>query len=313
VTTINEALAEGASRLSHRDPENRRTARILLAHSLSASQEHILSSPHDSINENQYAIYLELISRRSGGEPLQHITGHQEFYGLDFLVSPDVLIPRPETEFLVAQVLKLANSPGPWSDNRAHLLQGPENDPRSLDNPAHQLNPLIADVGTGSGCIAIALAVNLASAQIIATDISQPALEMARANARLHKVADRIQFLLGDLLNPLLQVGLDGQVDIIACNPPYVSTSRPELLQEEVKDFEPAIALYGGPDGLSFYTRLFGEAPRYLKPGGYLVCEIGFGQLDDVRAILDANGWDFLNSVDDLQGIPRTLMVRRNH
>jgi release factor glutamine methyltransferase len=295
VTTINEAFAEGARRLRDRDPENRRAARLLLAHTLGLTQELILSRPDQPVPESQYAAYLELISRRASGEPLHQITGHREFYGLDFLVSSDVLIPRPETEFLVEQVIKLGTD---------------YNRPQSA-NPAHQGDPLIVDVGTGSGCIAIALAVNLPSAALIATDISQPALAMARKNAELHGVADRIQFVLGDLLSPLQQGRFDGRVDIIASNPPYVSASQSELLQEDVRDFEPAIALYGGPDGLSFYRRLLVDALRYLKPGGYLVCEIGFGQLDEVRAIVDATGWEFLNFVRDLQGIPRTLVLKR--
>lgn len=304
MTTIKEALAEGASQLGDREPESRRAARILLAHTLSVTQEHILSRPGDAITETQYAAFLELISRRVHGEPLQHITGHREFYGLDFIVNADVLIPRPETEFLVEQVLKLATFPGLGSEGQSRVL--PEPDP-TRQGPSR----LIVDVGTGSGCIAIALAVNLPSAAIVAIDISSPALDVARRNAERHGVTDRIQFLHGDLLGPLQQGRFEGSVDIIASNPPYVSTSRPDLVQREVKDFEPAIALYGGPDGLSFYRRLLVDAPRFLKPDGHLVCEIGYSQLDDVRRVADAAGWDFVNLAEDLQGIPRTLTVRR--
>jgi release factor glutamine methyltransferase len=310
VTTIKGALAEGASKLGDRDPENRRAARILLAHTLSATQEHILSRPGDPITETQYAAFIELISRRAHGEPLQHITGHQEFYGLDFIVNADVLIPRPETEFLVEEVLKLGTLPGLGSEEQARLLPEPEPEPEP--DPGRQSpGPLIVDVGTGSGCIAIALAVSLPSAAIVAIDISSPALDVARRNAEQHGVMDRIQFLLGDLLGPLQQGRFEGRVDIIASNPPYVSTSRPDLVQKEVKDFEPAIALYGGPDGLSFYRRLLVDAPRFLKPDGYLVCEIGYTQVDEVRRVADAAGWDFVNLAEDLQGIPRTLTVRR--
>ena len=305
-------MAEGASSLRDRDPQNnRRAARVLLAHTLSATQEYILSRAGETISEDQYAAFLDLISRRALGEPLQHITGHQEFYGLDFIVSADVLIPRPETEFLVEQVLKLGTLPGPWPQEQAPLL--PEHDPDSQPQTqkVHQPSPLIVDVGTGSGCIAIALALSLPSAAIIAIDISSPALDVARQNAERHGVTDRIQFLAGDLMGPLQQGSFEGRVDIIASNPPYVSTSRPDLVEKDVRDFEPAIALYGGPDGLSFYRRLLDDAPRYLKSDGYLVCEIGYGQLDDVRSIADATGWDFVNLVEDLQGIPRTLTMRR--
>jgi len=311
VTTTKEALAEGAIRLGDRDPENRRAARILLAHTLGATHEQILSRPDEAITENQYTVFLELISRRAHGEPLQHVTGHQEFYGLDFIVNADVLIPRPETEFLVEQVLNLATSSGPRSDEDTPPLPPPDPARQGLAKPAHQRSPRIVDLGTGSGCIAIALAVSLPSAEMIATDISRPALEVARRNAERHGATDRIQFLLGDLLGPLEQGGFEGGVDIIACNPPYVSTSQPDLVQRVVKDFEPAIALYGGPDGLSFYKRLLADAARFVKPDGYVVCEIGYSQLDDVRRIADACGWDFVNLVEDLQGIPRTITVRR--
>ena len=312
MTTIKEALAEGATRLGDRDPQNkRRAARVLLAHSLNATQEHILSRPGDPITETQYAAFLELISRRVHGEPLQHITGHQEFYGLDFIVNAEVLIPRPETEFLVEQVLKLGTFPRLGSEEESRLLPEPEPGPdRQVPSPLID-DRLIVDVGTGSGCIAIALAVSLPSAAIIAIDISSPALDVARRNAERHGVTDRIQFLHGDLLGPLQQGRFEGSVDIIASNPPYVSTSRPDLVQREVRDFEPAIALYGGPDGLSFYRRLLVEAARFLKPDGHLVCEIGYSQLDDVLRLADAAGWDFANLAEDLQGIPRTLTVRR--
>jgi len=312
VTTTKEALVEGASKLGDRDPQNnRRAARVLLAHTLSATQEYVLSRADETISEDQYAAFLDLISRRALGEPLQHITGHQEFYGLDFIVSPDVLIPRPETEFLVEQVLKLGTLPGPWSQEQARFLLERDPDRQPLNNQVHQPSPLIVDVGTGSGCIAIALAVRLPSAAIVAIDISSPALDVARQNAERHGVADRIQFLPGDLMAPLQQGSFEGRVDIIASNPPYVSTSRPDLVERDVRDFEPAIALYGGPDGLSFYKRLLADAARYLKSDGYLVCEIGYGQLDDIRSIADATGWDFANLVEDLQGIPRTLTMRR--
>jgi release factor glutamine methyltransferase len=281
----------------------------LLAHNLSVTHEHILSRPDEAITETEYNAFLDLISRRAGGEPLQHITGHQEFYGLDFIVSADVLIPRPETEFLVEQVLKLSSSLRPTEEGL--LLPRPDPEPQEMAGAALRRAPLIVDLGTGSGCIAIALAVSLPGARIIAIDISPPALEVARRNAERHGVTGRIQFLLGDLFSPFPQDQFEGCVDIVACNPPYVSASRPDLVQDDVKAFEPGAALYGGPDGLSFYRRLLFGAPRYLKPDGYLVCELGYGQLDDVRAIADATGWDLVNLVEDLQGIPRTLTLRR--
>jgi release factor glutamine methyltransferase len=311
VTTIKEALAEGARKLYDADPQNnRRTARVLLARVVGCEQERLLARPEDLITALQYAEYLDAISRRARGEPLQHITGHQEFYGLDFLVSPDVLIPRPETEFLVEQILRLAASPGA-QPVREGVTEGQYADHGQPGTPRHQPGQLILDVGTGSGCIAIALAIHLPMARIIATDISQTALAVARKNADTHGVAARIQFLLGDLFCPVQHYHLDESIDFIACNPPYVPSGRPDLVQRDVRDFEPAMALYGGPDGLSFYRRLLVEAPGYLRPRGFLVCEIGYSQLESIRAMVDLNLWEFVEAARDLQGIPRTLTLAK--
>jgi release factor glutamine methyltransferase len=213
---------------------------------------------------------------------LQHITGRQEFYGLDFTVNRDVLIPRPETEFLVEQVIRLS---------------------RGLSAP------LIVDVGTGSGCIAIALAVNIPDARIVATDISPAAIEAARANARRHKVEERIEFLAGDLLAPL--AGREDAIDIIASNPPYVPLSRPDMVQREVRDWEPEVALFGGEEGIDFYRRLLNEGFPFVKAEGWLVCEIGYSQLETIRDMIDPEAWNLVEVTDDLQGIPRTLTIRR--
>jgi len=147
--------------------------------------------------------------------------------------------------------------------------------------------------------------------RIIATDISQPALELARQNAAIHGVADRVTFLAGDLLSTLEQYGLEGRVDFIASNPPYVPSDQPDLVQRDVRDFEPAAALYGGPGGLAFYRRLLVEALGYLRPAGYMVFELGYSQLDSVRAMIDESRWELLDLVEDLQGIPRTLTVKK--
>src|SRR5262249_3085035 len=310
--SIKEALAEGSRELHDADPQNnRRTARILLAHVIGATQERLLTKLDDEITTAQYAAYLDSISRRVRGEPLQHITGHQEFYGLDFLVSPAVLIPRPETEFLVDQVLKLARPAGPISGLRVMGQTGDCTDPRRPEGLGQKSNPVVVDIGTGSGCIAISLAVNLPGVRIIATDISEPALEVARKNAGIRGVADRIEFVQGDLLCPRERYGLKENVAIIACNPPYVPLGQPDLVQGVVRDFEPATALYGGNDGLDLYRRLVVEALEYLKPGGYMVCEIGYSQLAGVRAIVDGMSWEILDVTHDLQGIPRTLTLRK--
>jgi release factor glutamine methyltransferase len=223
------------------------------------------------------------VTRRAAGEPLQYITGHQEFYGLDFLVTPDVLIPRPETELLVECVIDLAQS-------------------------IHR--PLIADVGTGSGCIAVTLASLLQNARVIATDISRAALAVASQNAARHNLQAHIDFLEGDMIAPLAGRGLEGAIDFLASNPPYVPTRDSHLLQREL-DWEPREALFGGPEGLDFYRQLLAGGHRYVKPGGYLVCEIGYTQLDRVREMIDATVWGDVIVKDDLQGIPRTLAVRK--
>lgn len=228
---------------------------------------------------------MRLIERRAAGEPLQYITGHQEFYGLDFRVTPDVLIPRPETEFLVERIIKLMDESMPA--------------------------PLIVDVGTGSGCIAVTLAVNVPQARLIATDLSAAALEVARTNAERHGVNDRIEFLKGDLLEPLETYHLENSVDVLASNPPYVSEGHAGLIQREVRDWEPRAALFGGVEGLDFYRRLLVEGLTLVKPGGYMIFEIGYNQLDAITEIVAALEWELVDVVNDLQGIPRTVTLRR--
>lgn len=264
--------------------EERRTASLLLEHVLGLNRARLISKSDDELAADSCERYLELIRRRALGEPAQYIVGHQEFYGLDFVVTPDVLIPRPETEFLVERVLELA---------------------RPIENP------VIADVGTGSGCVAVSLAVNLPRARVIATDISSEALAVAMANANRHRVATRVEFVEGDMLAPLNAMGLGEAIDIVASNPPYVPSEPAGFLQREVRDFEPEIALYGGPDGLGFYRSLLIESRSYLKPGGSLVCEIGFNQLESLSRLVGSTEWMHIDFIRDLQGIPRVLSLRK--
>lgn len=283
-----QAIAEGAARLGafHVD-EARRTAGVLLCHALDIDRTHLLTRSEEQITESDYESYLQLVGRRAAGEPSQYITGHQEFYGLDFLVTPAVLIPRPETEFLVERVIKLA-----------------------ADSSKEQ-NSLIVDIGTGSGCIAISLAVHLPQARFIATDISAAALEVARANAGRHRVADRIKFLEGDELEPLAQLGLEGAVDVLVSNPPYVEEATSQFVQREVREWEPHAALFGGADGLDFYRRLLPDAACYLKTGAFVVLEIGYSQLDSISAMIAGSVLELVDARPDLQGIPRTMCIRR--
>ena len=274
--------------------EDRLTAGLLLGHRLGSSRAYLLTRSNEKVEEAAYNDYLRLIERRAAGEPLQYITGHQEFYGLDFTVTQAVLIPRPETEFLVERVIDLARNRAEESAPQAESRRG----------------PVIVDAGTGSGCIAITLAAHIKNARVLAIDISGAALEVARKNAERHAVANRIEFIEGDLLEPLTDRGLDQAVDFIASNPPYVDEQHTEFMQREVREWEPRGALFGGANGLEFYGRLLDNAPKYLKPGGHLILEIGYGQLEDIRAMIDASSLELIDVTNDLQGIPRTLVVK---
>jgi release factor glutamine methyltransferase len=287
--TISQAIAEGARKLQASGIEQeRRTAGLLLCHAIGIDRTHLLTRSDEQIDEGRYKIYLGLLERRASGEPVQYLTGHQEFYSLDFFVTPDVLIPRPETEFLIEEVLKIV-------------------DKQKLSRP------LIVDVGTGSGCVAITLAVNLPGARLVATDASARALNIAQSNAAKHRVLDRIEFLEGDLLGPLDNRGLDKSIDMIASNPPYVDESLKGSMQREVFDWEPPEALFGGVDGVEFYRRLLTGCPAYLKVGGYLVIEIGYGQLEAIDHMVAASpSLKIVEVTHDLQGIPRTLTVLKS-
>jgi release factor glutamine methyltransferase len=288
--TIAEAIAEGARLLDRAGvAEARRAAGLLMEHLLQADRAQLHVRSPEYIDDTLLGSYMRLVERRAAGEPLQYITGRQEFYGLDFEVNSAVLIPRPETEFLVEQAIALAR------DWHASSREG----------------PVIVDVGTGSGCIAVALAVSIPRAKILAIDISPSALDVARSNALRHDAASRIEFLQGDMLSPLAGRGLDRAVDLLASNPPYVPARNPHLLQREVRDWEPHEALFGGEEGTDFYRRLMGDGKRYVKPGGSLVCEIGYSQLEAIREMIDSSSWQLTAVTSDLQGIPRTLTMRR--
>ena len=285
--TITQAITEGAQRLQAAGVDRERlTAGVLLGHVLDLDRTQLLTRSEQQVEQTRHNHYLALIERRAHGEPLQYLTGHQEFYGLDFIVTPDVLIPRPETEFLIERVLKAV----------AELKQD---------------SPLIVDVGTGSGCIAVTLAKQLPGARLIATDVSSAALAVARTNAERHRMLARIQFLEGDLLAPLAKRGVDGCVDLVVSNPPYVTEDCREVLQREVRDWEPGAALFGGADGMAFYRRLLADTPQILKLDGYVVLEIGFSQIDSISEMVKDSAFRLLDITRDLQNIPRTLCLRR--
>jgi release factor glutamine methyltransferase len=285
---IAQAITEAANLLRENGvSDDRRTASLVLGHALGVERTYLITHANDDLDQTQYQTFLLMIERRAAGEPLQYITGHQEFYGLDFKVTSDVLIPRPETEFLIEQVIKYAQS-------------------------IHSTNELlIVDAGTGSGCIAITLALNIKNARIIATDISNAALNVARENAECLNAKDHIEFLEGDLLTPLAGRGLENSIDFLVSNPPYIARQDASTLQREVKDWEPHTALFADDDGLRFYQRLLSEGLSYVRRDGFFICEIGYTQLDAIQQMIDPKLWRLEDVTNDLQGIPRTLTIRR--
>jgi release factor glutamine methyltransferase len=282
--TFRELLAEGETALNAGPhPERARLdAETLLLHVLKQDPAWLMAHGDDAAGED--AAYWSLIARRVAGEPIQYITGSSEFFGLPFSVGPGVLIPRPETEHLVEEVIRLA---GLLGDQELH----------------------IADLGTGSGIIAVALADALPSAHIAAVDLSSPALVIARENAERNQVAGRIEFFEGDFLAPLA----GRSFSIIASNPPYVPLLDRDSLSVEVREHEPHAALFAGEDGLDVYRRLVPEAREYLLPGGWLVMEIGYGQRDAVDAMLQSHGYGEVHFVADYQGIPRVAAGQVSH
>jgi len=277
-----------------------RDAATLLRHALGISHATLLADPGRSLTPGQQTAYDSLVLRRAANEPIQYITGEQEFYGLSLRVTPAVLIPRPETEQLVETVLE-------------ELKQAEMDSAQPLR---------ILDVGTGSGAIAIALARHLPHAQITAVDTSTAALEVAASNAARHALAGRIQFIASDLLAalPHSEACFDapgssasgpGSLgwDAIVSNPPYVPAADRASLHPQVRDHEPAVALFAGADGLDVYRRLIPQARAALLPNGLLALEIGHGQREAIAALLA--GWNELRFLDDLQQIPRIALARR--
>jgi release factor glutamine methyltransferase len=284
-TSIAETILEGAHRLRKAGvPEARREAGSLLGYVLGRDRSFILTHAEDAIGKAQAERFRECLERRAQGEPLQYITAHQEFFGLDFEVTKDVLIPRPETELLIETALKLLT---PSAD------------------------AFICDLGTGSGCIVITLMRQLKQARAVAIDISLDALAVARRNAVRHSVAERLDFVHSDCFAALNSRDLRPSFDLIVSNPPYVEEGAMADLQREVRDFEPRRALAAGADGLDIIRRLLLEASNFLKTGGYLLFEIGFNQGASVELLFDPRIWKLMDIHKDLQGIPRTVALQR--
>src|SRR4030081_2033645 len=260
-------------------------AELLIMFTLDCDRAYLYAHPERELAPDETKRYNEALARRATGVPAQYITGHQEFWGLDLIVSPAVLIPRPETEHVVETVLELAKADG-----------------RGRPSP-HDLR--LVDVGTGSGAVAFALAKELPTAEIHATDISPEALEVARANAARHELTSRIKFHQADLLNGLPQ----GEFDFVVSNPPYVGESEVDSVQLEVRKFEPINAVFAGPTGLEIIEQLIPQAQTVLRPGGWLVFEISGTIAEAVRHSLA--GWTDVGLTNDLQGIPGVATARK--
>jgi len=273
-------------------------AELLIMFALDCDRAYLYAHPERELTPDETQRYDGALARRATGVPAQYITGHQEFWGLDLIVSPAVLIPRPETEHVVEAVLELV------SRVRSEQGQDESQKPRTGVSAPHGLR--IVDVGTGSGAVALALAKELPAAEIHATDISPEALEVARANAARHELTSRIKFHQLDLLNGLPR----GEFDFVVSNPPYVGESEEDSVQLEVRKFEPRNAVFAGPTGTEVIERLIPQAQTVLRPGGWLVFEISGTIADRMRSRL--SNWDEVAIRDDLQGIARVAIARKS-
>lgn len=283
MTTPYERIAHARSRLVHAgipDHDAALDAEVLARHALGWNRAALLSRGREPAPPGFSERFDALVLRRVRREPVAYIVGSREFWGLEFEVTPEVLIPRPETEMLVEGAVTFARANG---------------------------SRRVVDVGTGSGCIAIAVAHELPGVRVIATDTSAAALAVASRNAVRHRVSDRLSFVRTDLLH-----GLDAKADLILSNPPYIAGRDADTLPPEVAVYEPSGALFGGDDGLDVVRRLLREAPKALAPGGRLVIEFGVDQEQRLRAAAKAAGWNVVTVRADLQRIPRTIVLSRS-
>jgi release factor glutamine methyltransferase len=306
---LKAALSAAVERLEAAEIGSPRlNAETLLMFVLGVNRAYLYAHPELELNPNEQSRYDEVIAQRATGMPSQYVTGHQEFWGLDFVVTPAVLIPRPETEHLVETVLEIIRE--------------------QEEQLATKLT--VVDVGTGSGCVALALANELPFAQVYATDISADALKIAEANAARLQLDGRMKFLHCDVLQPIISgsdsgpstrtdvLAQDDKVefrnfDFIVSNPPYVAYSEADKVQRSVKEFEPQTAVFAGEHGLDVIIRLIAEAHAALKNGGWLAIEIGYSMRDQVVELLSPTLWDNVRVVPDLQGIPRVIAARKVH
>jgi release factor glutamine methyltransferase len=281
--SIAEALLEASQILRKAGvSESRREAGSLLGHVIQKDRTFLIAHAEDELNSAEFQSFRDVVERRAQGEPLQYITGEQDFYGRTFRVSADVLIPRPETELLIDAALSVMEATGSF----------------------------ICDVGTGSGCIAVTLLCESPDAHGIAVDLSTEALDIAKLNATDLGVASRLEFVISDCFNSLPE-GLP-KFDLIVSNPPYVAADVVAGLQREVKDHEPMIALTPGKDGLSIIRRLISESASWLRKDGHVILEIGFDQGEAVQRLVEPSTWNLVDIRPDLQGIPRIVILRKD-
>jgi len=279
--SIGDVLTEAAEELrSQGIIEPRLEASLLLGHVLQRDRAYLIAHNEQELRPDQLVVIRSFVDRRANGEPLQYLTNHQEFFKLDFEVTPDVLIPRPETESLVEAALDVLP-------------------------PNSKLQ--FADLGTGSGCVAISILHERVNVSATAIDTSDRALDVARRNAERHGVTNRLQLVRSDLFT---EVPAGGLFDLIVSNPPYVSDVEMKTLQPEVK-WEPAAALAGGPDGLTIIRRLLNEGGAHLKTAGHLIFEIGLGQGERIQGLMDKGVWRLVEVRRDLAGIPRTVALQK--
>ncbi len=285
--TIAEAITYATGKLANGGiPTARLDAEVLLSFILVKDRAWLIAHDRDALDSTTELSFDDAVRRRARREPLQYIIGRQEFWGLEFTVTPDVLIPRPETELVVERALALVRASGSAA--------------------------VIADLCTGSGCIAVSVAVEVKNARIFATDTSEGALAVSRENARRHGVADRIRFLSGDLFEPLAELDLRNQLDVITANPPYIPAGDLQTLQPEVRDYEPGTALIAGPEGTEIQKRIIATAPEFLKTHGVLIMEMSMGQAAELRKTAeDTCSYEFIEILKDLAGIDRVIVARK--
>lgn len=280
MSNIDEQLKTAANLLRESGiGEPRREAASLLAFALQKNKTFLIARPEYELSGEEAARFQQILQRRARREPFQYITGRQEFYRLDFVVTKDVLIPRPETELLVEKAIE--------------ILKAKE-------------NPIFCEVGVGSGCVSVSILHEIKTARAVGLDVSAKAIEIARLNAENNGAANRLELKISDVFAALKTE----KFDAVVSNPPYISSEDVETLQPEVRDFEPLTALTDGRNGLSIIEKIVAESPRHLKPEGFLLLEIGFAQADEARKIFPPETWRSVEILPDLQGIPRTIKAR---